>query len=1311
MIWKRRIHRARLWLQALFATAAIVLALLMGLVQIALPWVVSHPQRISAFLSERLQRTVTIEHVEGRWESDGPLLILHGVHIAGANASEQGSAIAQAELKINFFSALHRNQAWNEFRLVGLNLHLARDALGHWQLSGLDTGNATSRSDEHSVLFDLGALVLRDLRLSIDDGKHPRIALASDEVRLVNSGSTHRVLARVRCSETDSSPVDVVLEYDSARHDGEAYLGGKAVDLAAITRGFAPHGLRIERGAGSAQVWAWWQRDHLARVRAEVNLENVVLASAAPIALDDKRSIAARVAFDRLAFGARWERDAQGWQADVADLQWVRQGLAAPRTAIHASKQGAADAPEPSYELQIDALGVSAPASIAMLSDALPPAVRRWLYVADPAGSLRNVFVRFGGARDFDLHADLDALAWHAVDKIPGATSISGNLLGDADGFALHLPSQVAFGFDAAHVFRQPLEFSNFAGDVAAWRGDAGWCIGTDAIEFQGAGYAGQLRGSVQLHDDGTKPALDLYAVVDAAQVPAAKLFWPINIMPPAAVHWLDRALVEGHIDAGRAVFRGDLADWPFVNLAGRFEARAEVAEAKLSYLPDWPAATQVMAVADFVNNGLHVDATSAKAMANTIDRASADIPDLAEAVLDLDVSGSGTGKALLDFLKATPIGARYASHLLGVSVGGSGKVKFHLHLPVKQTEALQLDGTVAIVKADLVDAQYALRLQQASGTLTFSQDGFDTGQLPVQRDGKPATFRLAVGAFASDPRHAVEGTLQANLPIVDLLGYAPMLSAYGDHLSGAANWQIGFNADRDDAPHPAQRLTVESDLVGIASDLPEPLSKAADATLPLVLTLGLPIAGAPIDMQLGALLHLRGRMASDTQAFAARVDFGADGDAALPSSGFSIGGSAPALDLSGWMDFAVSNSTGSGDDLISGIDMQTVNLRAWDRDFGAAQFTLMPDKQALALGFHGASIDGSLRVPLADLHTSGITAQFSKLYWPDVGEDETTASTGENPANVPPLHIRIGDFRLGQSRFGDTTLESYPIAGGTHFEQVTTHSSNVEMRARGDWTGRPGADVSKFSIDFSAHNLGRMLDTFGYAGVIDGGATVAHVEGHWNGSPSMFSLAHLDGTLKVSVAEGRIPDADPGAGRLLGLINVSAIPRRLALDFGDFFKTGFSFDSIKGTFALKDGNAYTTDLKVKGTAADVVISGRAGLKAKDYDQVMDVTPHVGGTLMIGGAIVGGPVGAAAGAVIQGLFKKALNDVTRVRYAVTGSWEKPRIEELSKELRKSATPAQLPEKAGPAPTAPIESKAIPAAQPALQATDVPPSKH
>src|SRR5664279_1993513 len=120
--WRRRTHRMRLFVQALFAMVVIALALVVGVSRLTLPWLTSHPEKIGQFLSARLNRTVTLERVDGLWESNGPLLILHDVHIAASAPGQPATAIPQAELKINFFSWLHRNQTWNEFRLTGMNL-------------------------------------------------------------------------------------------------------------------------------------------------------------------------------------------------------------------------------------------------------------------------------------------------------------------------------------------------------------------------------------------------------------------------------------------------------------------------------------------------------------------------------------------------------------------------------------------------------------------------------------------------------------------------------------------------------------------------------------------------------------------------------------------------------------------------------------------------------------------------------------------------------------------------------------------------------------------------------------------------------------------------------------------------------------------------------------------------------------------------------------------------------------------------------------------------------------------------------------
>ncbi|HEY1588556.1 MAG TPA: AsmA-like C-terminal region-containing protein, partial [Rhodanobacter sp.] len=167
-------------------------------------------------------------------------------------------------------------------------------------------------------------------------------------------------------------------------------------------------------------------------------------------------------------------------------------------------------------------------------------------------------------------------------------------------------------------------------------------------------------------------------------------------------------------------------------------------------------------------------------------------------------------------------------------------------------------------------------------------------------------------------------------------------------------------------------------------------------------------------------------------------------------------------------------------------------------------------------------------------------------------------------------------------------------------------------------------------------------------------------LDASWPGAPSALSLATMNGTLGIKVNDGRIPEAaTPGVGRLLGLVSLAELPRRLSLDFGDVFGKGLAFDLIAGDFHLADGNATTSNLVINGSAANIRVSGRTGLRAKDYDQQMVVVPHLGNSLPLVGAVVGGPVGAAAGLAVQGLLGKGLNHAAIRRYHVTGSWDKP----------------------------------------------------
>ena len=63
------------------------------------------------------------------------------------------------------------------------------------------------------------------------------------------------------------------------------------------------------------------------------------------------------------------------------------------------------------------------------------------------------------------------------------------------------------------------------------------------------------------------------------------------------------------------------------------------------------------------------------------------------------------------------------------------------------------------------------------------------------------------------------------------------------------------------------------------------------------------------------------------------------------------------------------------------------------------------------------------------------------------------------------------------------------------------------------------------------------------------------------------------------------------------------------------------------------------------GPAARIQISGQADLRARTYDQTVEVLPKSGNVLTAVGAITAGPVGAAVGAMANAMLRRPLSEL------------------------------------------------------------------
>ena len=1269
---RRTLRRLRFALFAVLTTVVIALAVLVGLTQLAMPWLVRNPERIEAWISERVHQPVHIGHVTGAWLGGGPALTLEDVRIGVEGGDKPVLKVPRAEIAFDLYAPFQGERAWSEFRLVGLDVRLVHADDG-WHMLGIEIGSAPSAAPSDISMGALGALVLKDFKLGIDDpAEDVHLALAASELRVDNRGSLTHIAGKVRNLAAGPAPLDLIADVDMNRRSGTLYAGGREVDIGQLAgqRSFA--GVQLLAGRGNVQVWVKVEAAKVDDLRLKVDLADALFATGETIPAATGVDISPRAHLDRLAFVARWTREESGWTADVADLVLTR-GTDAPSPArIGIERRGAETA---TYRAAATNLSLEPIGSLAMLTTRAPEGLRRWLYLAHPQGTLTRASLRWNGAEDFDAEADLLGLGFAMADRIPGVEHLDAEIRADAAAMMLRMPVQ-PLRVDYQRVFRKPFLFSQFGGDVVAFRTDDAWRIETDRVAFEGENFGGELRGGIEVQDDHTRPLLDLYAVVTHADVTAAKLFWPTTSMAPQVIQFLDRAIVEGRLDEGRVVVRGDLDSWPFHDESGRFEARGHVIDTVFDYNPEWPRAEHLDAVATFIGDSMQVEVASAEVKGIRVSGASASIASFADSVLDLSAKGSGSGANLLAFVRGSPIGKSHEDTLKDIAIGGKGDLAFTMHLPIKDGSKVALEGTVMLSDANLDDEAFNLHFVDANGVVRFNQTGFAAGPLAVGFRQRPAKLAIATGGYAENSRNSFEANLVGRFPATTVFADVPDLAPALTHFPGESDWTAKLTIESSNDPAGGHKqLSVSSDLVGTSIDLPSPLSKAAETAQPFRLNLDLPFVGQNFTAKLGSVAEARGRLPAPGKPLAARVELGASPSQDLPARGIAIGGRVATFDAGGWLDLVQGKGeveSGGSDSLIQTVDIRADDFRISDRNFGATRLVVSDNAGMTELKLDGPGLAGTLTIPGKGHARDGVTARMARFHWPDApqeGGEDSSALPDVAPSSLPALHIAVDDFVLGKASFGAAQFESYPTADGMHIDKLESKSPNVNMSASGDWTGTAKNNRSHLVITMTAQNLGHMMDALGFPGLIDGGQTTANIDALWAGPPSAFALPKLQsGAITLKVAEGRILDVNPGAGgRIFGLLSLSEIPRRLTLDFSDFFKSGLSFNSITGTFGLDNGNAYTSDLIIKSPAADIVITGRTGLRTRDYDQQMVVSPHTGATLPIVGAIAGGPVGAAAGLVLQGVLGKPLGKAIGSRYQVSGSWDKPQITLIAKE--------------------------------------------
>lgn len=1240
-------------------------ALLVLLATLVLPRIDWQPEAVGRWLGERAGMPVQVQAVRAYWTGTGPALELEGLGLG----QEQAVQVGRARLRLAIYTGLLPGQALTTVQLDGLDLALEQQDDGRWRIEGLaaDSGggdplDALSRLGEIQV--NGARLQVRSLPLGIDhriDRVDLRLRVEGPRLR----AGMHGWLG------AGQPPLQGVLDLDRERGDGTLWLGSRQLPLAALQPLLQVHGAELATGTLRGDLWvdlAGWAPDH-ARTRLALDAPVLRGQGGQSLSVGD------------VQLEGQWQREGAGWQLALPQLRIGGQQMDGLQ--LHWGQQARLQAPR---------LVLGPWLQVVALSERMPERIAHWLRQAQPQVELRRVQWQGSRRGRWQGEGELAAVGFAAVGGSPGLRGLAGRIQADEQGLELDLDpaTEVTLDWPTGFGVQHALKLD---GRIGLWPEQDDWRVAASALRVQGTDYGAWLRGGLRFHADGRLPRIDLAADLDDAPMTAAKRFWVRSKMSQGAIDWLDAALVGGQVRDGQGLVSGELADWPFDDRDGRFEARARIDDGVVHFADGWSDLAAVDGEVAFIGAGFELGG-SGRLDAVDVPQFSARIARFSQPQLEVRAHGNGQAQALLALLRSSPLHADYASTLDALQVAGAADVRFALDHALHRAGApARVSGSVSLDRAMLADPRWGVRLEQVSGRAEYSNRGFTAPALRAHLDGNPVTVALHAGGYANDPAQAFQARVEGGQTVAQLLARAPDLGWLGDYLHGRSHWRIGVDVPSDAGSHgrPMAMLLLDSDLQGTTMTLPAPLDKPAGQALATRVRAPLPMGTGPVEIALGQRVGLTvGQQGEQLSVLATLGSSQAQGSA--PVSGLRVNGQTDRLDALGWIGVARGGSSGGGSALpLRGIEVLAGQLELAGGSFPDTRIRLTPGNARLGVQLDGPALAGQLAVP--DAQGATVVGNLERLHWqaspaadtagkarqaaPGAAESETI-----DPATIPPLALDVADLRVAGRPLGSALLRSRQLADGLQVDVLQLRRNGQAINLQGSWRGRGSQARTAVQVQVDSQDFGKL---FGEQSQLRGGQGRLSLDAAWPGGPQDFALAGLDGQLRLDARNGQLLEVEPGAGRVLGLLSLAQLPRRMLLDFRDLYSKGLAFNQVTAQVQFADGTARSNGISIDSPAADIRIHGQADLAAQRFDQVVEVDPHSGNLLTVVGAVAGGPVGAAVGAAANAVLSRPLAGLAARTYHVTGPWKDPQVQVIDRPAAGAALPAPVPPSRQPAP--------------------------
>lgn len=903
--------------------------------------------------------------------------------------------------------------------------------------------------------------------------------------------------------------------------------------------------------------------------------------------------------------------------------------------------------------------------------------------VMQPTGLLKSVDIAIPLEEPLlsKFHGQMDQVSIASYNTLPAVENLSavvkgslaqGKISAFSKDFVLHLPA----------VYHDVLSYDQMDGNFD-WQYDRQNGFKLTSSVFHVLGVDGEISGFLGLafpsnDDTGIDPTMDLLLGVERGNVHSVQKYLPYK-MNSELRDWLIFALEDGRVDSAAILYRGSIKKGSDA-IDKTVQLGFVTQESSIRFSKDWPAINSAAAVVEV--DDTNVDIALNRGNIQGIDifntTAYARPSQKFGSWLQLKTDFETASQNILDLLLNSPLADRLQASLQNWHANGDGVGKLSLGLPLSDAktmvESLELD-----VKVDLHDNQFVNR----KANLVFNSV---QGELSYKHDAGLISPSITANLWGSPVEGVVSSKLQDKVwvPEVALNGLLK-LSALGEWMKSDLfeffEHQAQFDASIK-ATDQGALLSFTSDLVGIVSHLPAPLTKNANDKWRLTGELSLVDGEQSMSIDLKDTLHIDTQFI-DYQFTGAQIELFEINKKLPILPGVYLTGQIDSLDLDAWIPvverYRVLHEKRQNE---SSIAMGFRDLRVNSLSGFGYNLTGLDLFGDSVLDFWHVFIDDELvrgtialygddrrpRVAMEYIDLAGLTGSSDTISaWQS--DDFWLAL---NPQNIPEIDFSVDDLRRADESLGAWSFE---INAENNLLQLTNlNVQNKDFVITGNNDGL-GADFSwqkveqvqytSFEGKVSVGDLGKFMADLGNTPVLTSESAEFVLDVEYPGSPVNFALQSLQGNVQLAFKDGMFlnaPDSAKGALNMTGLFDFGALVRRLQLDFSDMNNKGVNYKKVDGKLEFSNGYMKVIDaIEIEGPSSEFSITGRADLLNKQVDaSLVAVLPLTGNISLITAATASLP--AALGVYVVGkLFKPQFDKLSSVVYHITGPWDDPDI--------------------------------------------------